>query len=364
MTGTEKIQAMLQKKQVDMIGACGWVHTPEVDRRPVNEFVQKVIKMTDEHRWDFVKLMSNGWYTQEAYGEKLRFYEENIPLEYQKTKRLADIEEVLIKDEVALETLPVLDTVANPVIRYNAEVVRQLAEHYRGDKPVLATVFTPSTLLPDLCGGNDRFVEYIRQCPEKVHKALDALLESDKRIADAFIDAGADGLFISTKNTSPEMLPPEYFEEFSQSYDEKLLAHIKGRTWFNILHVHGQHNLYMETYTQYDVQAINWENVPHGLTGKGVTTVADLRAMTDKILIGGTDQFYDFYGTQEEVKERFRMRLTTAVREAGDNRFIFAPGCSLPLDVPMENLHLIRTVVDEYQAEHPVFHPKMAHTGA
>lgn len=359
MTGTEKIKAMLNNKQVDEIGACGWVHTPEADHKPVEEFVKRVIELTDRHQWDFIKLMSNGWYIEDAYGEKLRFYEENIPLEYQKIKRLADIEEPLIKCEKDLETLPVLEAEKNPVIQYNAEVVKRLAEHYHGEKPIIATIFTPSTVLPDLCGSNAQFLHYIENCPDKVHMALDRLLQGIEGIADVLIGAGADGLFISTKNTSPEMLPAEWFDEFSRSYDEKLLAHIKGKAWFNILHVHGQHNMYMDAYAKYDVQAINWENVPHGMVGKGVTTVADLREKTDKILIGGTDQFYDFYGTVEEVTERFRMRLKTAVREAKDNRFIFAPGCSLPLDVPQENLHLIRTVVDEYLKEHPGYAEKM-----
>lgn len=361
MTGTEKIKAMLENKTVDAVGACGWVHTPEADRKPVDEFVHRVIELTDEHRWDFIKLMSNGWYIQEAYGEKLHFYEENIPLAFQKIKRLADMEEPLVTCEEDLETLPLLDAANNAVVRYNAEVVKRLAEHYHGEKPVIATIFTPSTILPDLCGSNEAFLHYIETCPEKVHTALDTLLEGIEKIADTLIEAGADGLFISTKNTSPEMIPAAWFDEFSRSYDEKLLSHIKGKAWFNILHVHGQHNLYMDAYADYDVQAINWENVPHGMSGKGVTTVADLRAKTDKILIGGTDQFYDFYGTVEEVTDRFRMRLQTAVREAGDNRFIFAPGCSLPLDVPQENLHLIRTVVDEYLREHPVYAEKMTY---
>lgn len=359
MTGTEKIRCMLKQKQSDFVCACGWMHTPGVDRRSVEEFVHEVIKSTDRHQWDFIKLMSNGWYIQEAYGEKLCFYEENIPLEFQKIKRLADIEEPLVASEEQLETLPVLNANDNDVISFNTAVIKGLAEHYCGEKPVLGTLFTPATLLPDLCGSNEQFLDYVRSCPERVHKALEALLLTDMNIADAFIEAGADGFFISTKNTSPAVLPPEYFDEFCRPYEERLLKHIKGRTWFNILHIHGQRDLYMDRYAQYDVEAINWENIPHGLSGEGVTTVAKLRALTDKILIGGTDQFFDFYGTKEEVKARFQTRLETAVREAGDNRLIFAPGCSLPLDVPEENLHLIREVVDEYNEKHPQFFPKM-----
>lgn len=350
MTATEKIKYMLTHDHTDFIGACGWIHTPELDRGEAEPFVRKVISMTDENGWDFIKLMSNGWYTMEAYGEKLTFYEREIPLEYQKIKRLADVRENLIQNEGDLETLPVLHAEENRVIGYNAEVIRRITAHYQGSIPLVGTIFTPSTLLPDLCGGNERFLQYLEECPDKVHKALEALLQTDMNIADAFLNAGAAGLFISTKHSSPAMMPEKYFEEFCQSYEERLIAHLKGKSWFNILHVHGQRDMYMEKYARYDVQAINWENIPHGLSGKGITSVADLRAMTDKILIGGTDQFYDFYGTQQEVLSRFRQRVKNAAAESGDNRFIFAPGCSLPLDVDPGNIHQLRVAADEYNA--------------
>ena len=41
-------------------------------------------------------------------------------------------------------------------------------------------------------------------------------------------------------------------------------------------------------------------------------------------------------------------RLEQAAAECGDNRLIFAPGCSLPLDIDFEAVHQLRVVVDEY----------------
>lgn len=238
--------------------------------------------------------------------------------------------------------------ISNPVFQRNIKAVEILADHYQGDVPVIPTIFLPGITLIDLCGGNDRCAELIEKYPEEVEAAFEALIRTDMALADAYIEAGADGFFIATKHTSPSLIAPELFERFCAKYDKRFLAHIKDRTWFNILHAHGQTDMYMDKFADYDVQAINWENIPHGLTGKGVSSVADVRAMTDKILVGGTDQFFDFYGSVEEVRERFRVRLETAVREAGDNRFIFAPGCSLPLDISEENIHQLRVVADEY----------------
>ena len=67
-----------------------------------------------------------------------------------------------------------------------------------------------------------------------------------------------------------------------------------------------------------------------------------------KIIIGGIDQHHDFYGAREEVKDRLRKRLESALRETKDNRFILAPGCALPLDANREIFTVMHEVVDEF----------------
>lgn len=88
--------------------------------------------------------------------------------------------------------------------------------------------------------------------------------------------------------------------------------------------------------------------LPHNVLQEERATVAKVRALTDKVLVTGTDQFLDYYGSISEVKERFAQRLEQAAAECGDNRLIFAPGCSLPLDIDFEAVHQLRVVVDEY----------------
>lgn len=79
MTATEHIREMLTKPEVDHVGACGWMHTPEVDRKSAEEFSSRIIELTDHSRWDFIKIMPNGVYTQEAYGSDITYLSENIP---------------------------------------------------------------------------------------------------------------------------------------------------------------------------------------------------------------------------------------------------------------------------------------------
>ena len=106
-----------------------------------------------------------------------------------------------------------------------------------------------------------------------------------------------------------------------------------------------------DQFKTYDVQALSWENTPQQIPEEERSTVAKVRAVTDKILITGTDQFHDFDVNRQEVLDRFRRRVERAAQESGDNRLIFAPGRSLPLDIDEETVHLLRVAADEYNAK-------------
>ena len=167
-------------------------------------------------------------------------------------------------------------------------------------------------------------------------------------MADAYIEAGADGFFLANRYSNSDILSEAEFERFCRPFDMQLLEHIKDRTWFNLIHIHGEKNFFFRQFNEYPVQAFSWENVPHKVPQEERATVSKVRALTNKILVTGTDQFLDFYGDISEVKERFAARLEQAAKESGDNRLIFAPGCSLPLDIDFEAVHQLRVAADEY----------------
>ena len=58
--------------------------------------------------------------------------------------------------------------------------------------------------------------------------------------------------------------------------------------------------------------------------------------MTDKLIVCGVDQTADFYNKEndrEAIKAVLKERYNTVAEAVGSNRFVFAPGCSMPLDV-------------------------------
>ena len=351
MTATERIKEMIGKKRVDNVGASGWYHTPECDRKGPVPFSERIIKITDYNKWDFIKIMNTGVYMQEAHGADLEFFSENISLERLRSKMIFEFHGYLVNNVDDMRRFHSINSRDNVVFNREARTVRALAEHYKGTVPILPTIFLPAHTIPEFVGGIPAAQEYFRDYPDDVDSMLKALFETEKQLLDMYIEAGADGFFFANRWASRDLMTEEQFDRFCVPYETALIDYVADRTWFNMIHVHGEKNFFWKQFNEYHVQAFNWENVPHKVPEEGRESVAKVRSMTDRILVSGTDQFADFYGTTDEVLERFESRLEMAARQSGDNRFIFAPGCSLPLDIDPENVHQLRVAVDDYNSK-------------
>lgn len=345
MNGRERIEAILNGKPFDKAAASLWMHVPAVDRDP-EAFSDAIISLTDENDWDLVKVQLNAFYITEAYGAEIEFFEQP-PLKFQKVKKLAEVRKYPIETLEALKNLKPVTVRESPVLQRDIRSVSRILDQYQGTKVVIPTLFSAYSWLSQMAAGREETIrQFIRQDKEAVHHALEVLNEVNRNVVDAYVEAGVDGFFFATSYTSPLVVSEEDFEEFHRAYDEALLTYINQKTWFNMLHIHGNADLYIEKLVKYPVQSINWENTAEGISPERLTSAARLRELTDKVLVGGTDQMHDFYGAPEVVEQRLQERLSTLFSEVEDRRILFGAGCSLPLDVPAANMALLRKVVD------------------
>lgn len=346
MTRSERIHAITEGKSVDRAGISGWLHMPLVDREP-EAFTKETIDFTEKMNWDFIKVMSNGHYFADAYGAKIRW--RNDPREWS-----GEFLEYPVKTVSDLVKLPVIDPLSNPVFRREIQAVENLCKHYKGETPVLATVFTPITWLQEMIRSTvpAPTLQLMAENKKEVHQALEALTETNIKLLDQFMDAGIDGIFLSTQYGTRALVSDAQYEEFEEPYTSRILDHIKERTWFNMLHVHYCENLMFDKLVKLEgIQAYNWENCTAISDKRRLKTIQEVRSLTDKVIIGGIDQHNDFrQGTndRESVKEVLRRRLMTSLEECGDYKFIFAPGCALPLDVDRSIFTLLNELIQEY----------------
>jgi uroporphyrinogen decarboxylase len=102
-------------------------------------------------------------------------------------------------------------------------------------------------------------------------------------------------------------------------YDLALLEAIRDKGECHVLHAHGE-RLYFDRLLDYPVQVISWADL------NGGPTIAEARQRTSLTLMAGLDHVRFPYGSVKVMREQVR----AAMEQAGDTRFILAPGCAVP----------------------------------
>lgn len=319
----------------DYLPHTGWFHFPLADPNP-DEFFNETVDTTERFGWDIVKIMTNGNYLPIAYG---------ADYDYSTDPHKWDgvFHSHPIASETDAATLPALDA-TNPTLAAEAAVDGRIARRFAGDRPIIATLFDPLSWAQELSTPLDaRYVRHLIDAdPKALRHALESIQLTNEHFLAELFKAGVDGVFFTTKFSTSELLTPAEHAEFVLPYLRRTAEVLKGHTWLNLLHVHGVAGLYLDDLVDLDFNAINWESV-----GEGATSVAELRAKTDKLLITGVDNDHDFAGSRARIRERLHVRLADTLEGNDGGPLVFGPGCALPLDVDRSLFSLIGTTVSE-----------------
>lgn len=346
MNSYERIKAITEGKPADRIGVAAWYHMPLLDHN-AKDFANGIIQSCHVMKWDICKLQYQNQFMNSAFG-----------VEYEPSTSAGIITGPIKKFAVyhpkQFRELKVPD-LSYPTIDRQLEITKRVLDELHGKVPVLATVFSPLYIARDLTGGKDTgyLLKAIEYSPEDVHKGLEIITETNRRFLEALIGLGIDGIFYADAFASYDNLDRETYAEFAAKYDLQILELLKGRTWFNMLHVHGYKNLRFDQYEElgYPVQAYNWED-RFGDADHDPISLKQVRAITDKVLMGGVEFWNDFNSPtndREAVKAVLKSRLIDALEQLGpdDQKFIFTPGCSVKMHVPEYRMQLLHEVVEE-----------------
>ena len=94
-------------------------------------------------------------------------------------------------------------------------------------------------------------------------------------------------------------------------------------------HICGDNVQHLEKMLTLPGHAVNWED-----DSPMNPSIAQMRRLTDKVLMGGVDRHHDFYGAdREKVKQTIRAKVLQSMKEAGDTRIISAVGCESPREI-------------------------------
>src|SRR5207253_9064662 len=103
--------------------------------------------------------------------------------------------------------------------------------------PVLATVLSPLSIARKLSG--DRLASDLRERPDAVAGAVDAIGETVLRFNELALAEGIGGIFYSIQAASGSVLDEETYARFGEPWDRRVLEALPPRSFLTVVHCHG-----------------------------------------------------------------------------------------------------------------------------
>jgi len=328
MSKRERIKAALTGKTVDRVPVAFWRHWPGDDQKP-DSLANVTLEFQKRYDLDFIKIPVSSAYCVDDYGVKHE-YRGNLIGDQ-------DYLERVIKRAEDWDRIEPLD-IRKGTYGWHLQALKKVIEKKERETPVIFTIFNPLAMASYLAGDRTLLV-HLRRYPQKIQIALKALTQTCVSFVKAVIDEGADGIFLSTRWASYELINEQEYLQFGKPGDLDVLAASAGG-WFNALHLHGQYPMF-STLSDYPVQAVNWHDQtawPRLIEAKEIFSGA---------LMCGVEQYQTLNaGSPAEVQSQ----VHDAISLMKGCRLIVTPGCTYPISVPHANLVAMRKAVETFSA--------------
>jgi uroporphyrinogen decarboxylase len=290
MSKIERVRAALAGKPVDRPPFSVWYHFGSQHAFPVRT-AQAHLEFFEFYDLDLLKVMND--------------YDYPMP------------EGIHVMDSPGdLERLTPLDLNRTP-LGQQLKAIELIAEALRGQALFVDTVFNAwNTLRRNLV--KEAMGPLMAEHPKAVEAALQVVNDNLIRYALATLERGAAGVFLSVP-ASGETLTAEQYARFMRPFDLQFLNAVKGEGECHVLHAHGE-RLYLDQLLDYPVHVLSWADL------NGGPTIAEARRRTSLCLMAGLDHI-KFPDVSAKV---IRDQVKSALAQAGDTKFILAPGCSVP----------------------------------
>jgi uroporphyrinogen decarboxylase len=314
MTRRERIEAAIGGRPVDRVPYAVWRHFPAVDRSPAG-LAQATLRFHEHYGSDFLKITPRGGYGVEAWG--CVESEVVLPTGHRACASCA------VRTGDDWKRIRALDPAsAAGWVQELETIIRMGFDRRIGDAPVLPTLFSPLSLARKLSG--DRLTQDLRERPEAVTGALEAITETLVAFADLALREGVAGIFYSIQTASRSLLTEEQYARFGEPWDRRVLELIHPRSFLTVIHCHGD-ALMFERLARLPGHVWNWDDRAAG------PSLGAARPLVRGAVCGGLDQVRTLRdGTAEAAAAEAR----EAVAQVGGTGLIVAPGCVLMAQTP------------------------------
>lgn len=207
------------------------------------------------------------------------------------------------------------------------------------DRPVFAGVIGPFSLAGRLMDVNEVMILCYEE-PELVHGVLEKTTEFITKYAQAFKEAGANGVVMAEPLAG--LLPPALLEEFSTPYVARIVEAIQDDSFIVVYH-----NCGSSVVKAADAVVATGAKAFHFGNAINMEDIMPL-IPADRIVMGNIDPAGQLrLGTPESIREK---TLEVLGKCAQYPNFVISTGCDVPPMSPWENIDAFFAAVDEFYA--------------
>jgi uroporphyrinogen decarboxylase len=305
MNKRQRFEAAVNGGDIDYPPCTVWVHFV-TDALAAEEAARRHAAYVRTYDWDMCKVMHDYRYPLPAGLETL----------------------TAAKDMLSFEKLPV--TAAN--FAEQLKLIRALRKDLGSDMPIVDTFFDPFQQVMRKAGFSKAKLVYGNK-REALHM-LDAVTESVCGYMQELKKAGCDAVLYSINGgitpAGERGIDDETFHTFLRPFDLRVCEAMQGMT--RILHVHGTH-VDMRRVLDYPVEVFSVSD-----RRAGNPSLAELRKMTDRCLMGGINE----HKIVERSLPEIRAEMHDALNQAGRRKFMLTPGCTSAPQTPEHVLRCVR----------------------
>ena len=306
MNKYERVKAVLDGKTPDILPAAFWyhfkgIHTPA-------QYIQAHVEFYDSMDMDLIKIMNE-------YPVELDF----------------EITEAKDFTRIRPQDIPRDD------LNKQLDVIKGILDARGGQCITLATVFSGFKALVRLVG-DERLMAYYRENHDALMTGVRVMHEAVMERAQAFLQEGVDGLYLSAQHSEPGRMSAEDFARDIKPDDVAVVELAQAAGKYSLVHICGEPRFDFvsapERYADYPGSIFNWATHATGVT------LSQGRELFKRPVLGGVfNRGVICEGTAQQAAQEVR----EIVRGFGTQGLIIGADCTLQGTINGEN---IRAAVD------------------
>ncbi len=326
ISNRERIEMILAGEKPDRWAASFWRHFFHMENN-AERTSEATVYFQKKFDWDFIKINPRADYHIEGWG----FEQEWSKDEFTKHKK-TNFPIKKVEDWKNIKPL----NMSSPSLAEHLKTISIIRKKIGKETPIFMTIFNPISIAGRMIEDKQLLLKHVREHPDYIESAVEAITETFEEFASESRNAGADGLFFATLQwASSDFLTWEEYLKFGVPYDLRVMEKAEQDA-LNILHVCHTNN-YLEKLHElnYPAQMYNWD-ASHP-TNLPVDKAIDM--FKNKVIVGGVD--HEGWLSQSSPEE-IGYKIDEMKERYNSSRLIFAPGCAIPPETPMENLQVVK----------------------